>query len=235
MYSPIFKDLSSTLLAMIDGFEQGLAIEDVRDGIRSDLHDKDPVSFPSGHQGTDLTALIELVVNANKEPTILTCSICTEQTSLLHFKFSNYMHLMPMRQPHDCNTTVNHLLTQQTGNIFYCDHCTSTNTATSAYHSLQPDLVNVFFLAIPADAALQIDQIMSLKIEEQQVYYKLKGIIYYSDFHFTCRHIDDNDRHWMIDGQSDTTEDMTSSFTPLLTQQDKQVSFLFYVIVTSLQ
>jgi hypothetical protein len=85
------------------------------------------------------------------------------------------------------------------------------------------------------NAKLEISKKMDIQISKVIANYKLKGIVYLGNFHFTCRLITSNDRVWFHDGRITARrcceEGHFSNFsnTDLLTCDEKNAMLAVYI------
>ena len=108
--------------------------------------------------------------------------------------------------------------------------------------SVMPHITSLFLFPLPfmaldfANQDLQINHTFHIEINNQECVYKLHGIVYYGDSHFTACVISNNDMVWYHDGiatgRSLSYEGTFQNFNrPLKTCGSKEAVIIIYVKV----
>jgi len=146
------------MLVMLDGLENNLSLEIVRDGIHSDIHSESPETFPYGAQGTDLYDLVKILVNGDKvNGTIITCSMCCTQVHEPFHCLSSFVRLSLLGvATGEEKLSVEQLLKLQLHNVHSCHHC---NMIAPVYEEASPSIPSdVMLIPIPQNAVLNINR-----------------------------------------------------------------------------
>lgn len=181
-------------------------LEEARDEVRAELSATDPLQFPlTGRSGTDIYALCRFMLGSISRPLQWTanCSRCNLSTALSDMEqnvlyecttsvWRRRSNRLPgresMRTSKEWLLAFSSMITDQT-----CYSCNQTLHQHLGRMSAQP------FLVFTSPDRLIIQWEPTLDVGDET--YRLFGLIYYGEFHFTCRLVDRNGAIWFHDGQ----------------------------------
>jgi hypothetical protein len=181
--------------------QNNITLEVARDLLRNVLHTQHPELFPMGTRGTSVGHLASQMLQSNTKiaQSQFTCTQCNQSTKLKtdrKFKYKYDANSLALSSTMEWITG----LEKQTSKK--CTTCTNTMTKQVMYTNA-PKLIVLeypdFDITTSHKIALDSDN-----MEQKELL--LKGIVYYSENHFTSRIIDTNSNVWFHDGMATGTQ-----------------------------
>jgi len=168
-----------------------LTFEGARDHVRFLLNDSDQLEFPMGKQGMAVTSLVgKLMGNTAFGSVISVCEVCGSVHSLM----LKGKHVLTLKQMEDVD--VASLLGAHGSQKVACTVCSNLNSVTrTAYLDEIPTVI-----ALEANAKPSVQ--FRLTHNSGAIAYRLRGLIYWGDFHFVSRIIDKSGQVWFHDGMT---------------------------------
>lgn len=206
---------------LYEGFGQvaqgSATLEQTRDTVRSTLHSFYPSIFPlTGQQVTSIDALCKVLFELSSPfcSKITTCSLCTAVTKTLRDSCSTSVQIVSSTlwnglQSLPPTSSILEITALRLGTQpkTHCSTCRSTSAATRhiELHSIPPVLTFEIQLTDSSLPRIAIDPDMLITAPDGgQHRYRLFGIVYLADAHFTCRYVDLAGDVWYHDGLSQT-------------------------------
>jgi hypothetical protein len=161
------------------------------------LHNNDPVAFPSGHRGTSVGTLVTRVLHpiTSVPELYLHCSQCDHNTLISN---ENKVHRMIYISSNATGSTPqvldNHMHHHSEIICFNCN----TPFPSKTHFSRTPKIL-AFDLT---DRNVTLSTKVSVMGVTCSTVLYLRSLIYYGDFHFTCRIIDISGNIWFHDGMT---------------------------------
>jgi hypothetical protein len=229
-----FQNINDILKVLASGFnkanKQPSTLETARNKVRYILNQKHPEYFPYGQTGTSIGDLANFLFKPNSTlaSSIIKCIDCNNETSTIDSQASYVIHCPSTFVGTTAEFFSQVLLHQQSSR---CTLCNEKTYKLTQFHKSPPLLI----LAMNNNAKLEISKKMDIQISKVIANYKLKGIVYLGNFHFTCRLITSNDRVWFHDGRITARrcceEGHFSNFsnTDLLTCDEKNAMLAVYI------
>jgi len=232
-WSEEFDNINADHLGVLsEGFKLVLeghaSLEDIRDSIRVQLHDLDPIKFPMGQRGASVGDLASTMLQSDRTLTEShrVCSNCgyTEAKVPYHMKHI----LIPTNNSGTASTlTWVSDLCKSTNRI--CPDCSSTMVKKIDYIESPRLLV----LEYP-NTNINTSHEVRLVIDDETTVLHLRGIVYHGENHFTSRIISPEGNTWYHDGM--TTRNTTvvdthlnsSTYANLKTCQGKRLVLAIY-------
>jgi len=193
-----FKLINNLLSNLAFGFSdvnnEMRSFENVRDTIRHIIHNQDPNMFPFGTRGIDICDLAEKLMKTLYPLTVsyLQCEDCGNRVYLNTNRSSFVMN---------CSGTFTGDVSTCFQSIIYssrrqpCVHCNGQVNEIMVFHESPSFLI----FTINNNKTI-INKKLKWKNQNNSVTYRLRGLVYYGDFHFTCRIITQDSRIWFHDG-----------------------------------
>jgi hypothetical protein len=195
-----FKAIGNTYLdALSHGFHQvlheQLSFENLRDSIRVNLHNMNPVAFPVGQVGASVAELTTYMLQTDSTVTSsqLVCPQCEyegpEVNDTLGFVFHAGQSV--------CKSTSKWLRTLQHQTYEQCSECSTKLIKPVSYISAPTLLIMEYHgQDIKTSPSLKLD------MDGKLIILDLRGIIYHGAYHFTSRIIGQDATIWYHDGQN---------------------------------
>ncbi|KAJ7502491.1 hypothetical protein B0H11DRAFT_1712356 [Mycena galericulata] len=211
-----FKAMSPELHALAEGFDSVLlgnsTLEQVRDTIRMELHNRSPGVFPNGPNGTSIDALFLAMLSGNRSYglTGTKCGKCNHVAgTAIEFvpHLSITMGSLGGNGPISLAKWLKHHLKH---NTHLCPRCLAEDqrrrvmTKSTTLTSVPP-----LMFTILDNEHISIDSDIKLNCAGRRVSLKLRGVIYHGFKHFTARIITPGGGIWFHDGM--TTRSSTVS------------------------
>jgi hypothetical protein len=195
-----FKAIGNKYLdALSHGFHQvlheQLSFENLRDSIRVDLHNLNPVAFPVGQVRASVAELATYMVQTNSTVTSsqLVCPKCEyegpEVNDILGFAYHAGQSV--------CKSTSNWLRTLQHQTREQCPEC-STKLTKPVFYTSAPTLLIMEYHR----RDIKTSHSLKLDVGGKLIVLDLRGIIYHGAYHFTSRIIGQVATIWYHDGRS---------------------------------
>ncbi len=187
------------LTALVEGFKMTfkgtLSLENVRDMIRTQLHDHDPVRFPMGQVGTSVNHLASTILRVN-DPVAssqLLCLSCDYEGPEIDDSLGYVLH-----GDQSClNSTSMWVSNIGHGQNGHCPECQSALTNSISYHS-PPHLLIMEYPRQDIKTSHKIH--VDTRTGSACLY--LRGIAYFGQFHFTSRVVSVDGDIWYHDGMT---------------------------------
>jgi hypothetical protein len=201
-WSNIFSETHEFLQALAMNFQQvtqeNVTMEQARNNICQLLHGYSPINFPMGQCGAAVMNVLSTLLNEAVCGSIkLTCISCSHETEQWQ-NISNVMHIeqlfsgsinsieniIGLNSPSPCNDI--------------CPSCGNNTTCRSATLARIPSIWA--FGIYSCTPTIQYN--LRVTVNDTFRILKLRGIIYFGQFHFTCRLFGHNQSIWYHDGQN---------------------------------
>ena len=166
-------------------------LEDARNSVRYLLHHKDPIAFPYGSHGVDISdLLLHMFTGKSIGKIIFNCENCG-QSNTSASKVTSLFSIIQQR----FSTIQEHLdaTTKKT------KKCTCGHNATRTYKYNSSVNFQVISLS-PGSQGVKISKSIMLCTDTGQVVLPIRGAIYYSNGHFVSRIVSPAGRVWYHDG-----------------------------------
>ena len=218
---------SSPILSLaVDCFHKNEQLDDIRDRIRATLHAEAPDLFPLGQVSTDIYSVARAFVRKQQdiEQTIILCSVCNTASHAIFYNITEYTHVFCQSS---CQFTldVEYVLQRRLAGYIFCNSC-RTETIGVPIEQHNHEWPNLLVVALDPHTFLYINPQLELEKAHFLQQYKLKGVIYYANNHFTCSFITDDQESWLIDGQRETVREEIAA---PLDRDDKHAVIAVYV------
>lgn len=205
------NDALQTLLAGFTQHKNGIeSLEYVRNKVREKLRMQDIESFPFGRQGVSMTDLLNAMSKAEAplgtEVTHCTnCGLHPVRTTNIKTSFIVIQHedLSRSRQIHAIPLLPSQRNTEHCATLLLkgqvmptpCSACSQKVVSTKMFRNF-PKLIILHV----GENQIQVLSELILNTQGQICTYKLKGMIYFGQFHFTARFVDSTGDVWYHDG-----------------------------------
>ena len=168
-----------------------LTFEGARDHVRILLNNFDQLEFPMGKQGVAVTSLVGQLMGSTAFGSVISvCEVCGSVHSLM----LKGKHVLTLKQMEDVD--VASLLGADGSQKLACAVCSNLNSVTrTAYLDEIPSMI-----ALEANARPSAQ--FRLRHNSGAIAYRLRGLIYWGDFHFVSRIIDKSGQVWFHDGMT---------------------------------
>src|ERR1700692_243898 len=177
------KDSNQYLSTLHDGFQKYLSgvstLEAAHDSVRALLHENNPVLFPSGHTGCSVSALAtQMFYPVYKVPQLhLQCSHCNHTIMINSNHISRLMYVAHSATGSISQIVERHLSHQSQQLFGNCNAPLETTIHFSETHKIY---------AVVTDRNVTISETLKIQGSVHATTLYLKGLVYHSDFHFTC-------------------------------------------------
>jgi hypothetical protein len=206
-----------------------ISFEDMRDGLRKKLHLKDKNLFPYGTAGTSVSSL---AINMLSHKDLVSfsyriCSQCGFKGEDIPDRLDFVLH--PTGNPDAVSVWLNSL---QHETHEKCPDCRSALKQPIFFN--EPPSILIFDTQ---SSTIKLNKKIKFDCDNQITTLKLRGIVYYGNFHFTARIISPDDIVWYHDGM--TTGCMTEregklndiAYDALLNCRGKKLALAIYAQV----
>src|SRR5882762_3038593 len=198
MEKKVFQDSNQYLSTLHDGFQKYLrgvsTLDAACDGVQALLHENDPVLFPSGHTGCNVSALAtQMFYPAYKVPQLhLQCSHCNYTIVINSNCIGTLMHVAHSATGSISQILENHMRHQSQQVCGNCNAPLETTIHFSKTHKIYAvDVTN---------RNVTISKSVKIQRSVHATTLHLKGLVYHGGYHFTCRIIDESGNIWFHDG-----------------------------------
>jgi hypothetical protein len=196
----IFKDSNQYLYTLHNGFQKYMrgvgTLEVARDDVRTLLNDSDPILFPSGHNGCSVSALAtQMFYPVFKVPQLhIQCSHCNHTIIINSNRVGRLMHVA-----HNATGSISQILEKhmchQSQQV--CSNCNAPLETTIHFS----DTHKIYAVDV-TDRNVTLSRTVKIQGLTRATTLHLRGLVYYGDYHFTCRIIDDSGNIWFHDGMT---------------------------------
>jgi hypothetical protein len=166
-------------------------LENTRNSVRQLLHHKNPIAFPYGANGVDISDLLLYIFTEKSIGKIIfncgNCGISNTSRSRLTSLFSITLQKFPTIQEHLDAATKR------------TNKCTCGHNATRTYKYNSSIDFQVISLT-PGSQGVKISKSITLSTDTGQVVLPIRGAIYYGNGHFVSRIISPAGKVWYHDG-----------------------------------
>ncbi|KIM40837.1 hypothetical protein M413DRAFT_72469 [Hebeloma cylindrosporum] len=167
-----------------------LTFENARDHVRSILHNHNAKVFPMGHAGLVVSSLIKRIMGSTTYGSVVSvCDICRH---VLSVSLQGRHTLIPDDDEETNNVAC--LLGAEGAPRVTCRKCSSVASVTR--NAYLDDIPPIIAFETNASPSIQVQ----LSHNSGSRTYKLRGLIYYEDFHFVSRIVDNSGQVWFHDG-----------------------------------
>ena len=194
-YNRVFKDMNDDIMGNLAvSFSQHregtITLESARDNLRCFMHGLLPRHFTWG-TFTSVHHLLEYMLSM---PTVTIHSevICKNNHSVENQRPSNNTCCLISTGVTQYNTITDWIQTIEEQTAHRCSTCQETLTRTHEFAFPLPFIA----LDVSNSPGINLDHAFNIPINEIESMYKLRGIIYYGQSHFTARVIQDNGLVW---------------------------------------
>jgi hypothetical protein len=200
MEKKIFQESNQYLYTLHDGFQKYLrgvdTLEAARDSVRALLYENDPLLFPSGHTGCSVSALTtQMFYPVYKVPQLhLQCSHCNHTIMINSNRISRLMHVAHSATGSISQILENHMRHQSQQVCGNCNAPLETTIHFSETHKI--------YAVDVTDRNVTLSRTVQIQGSVRATTLHLKGLVYYGDFHFTCRIVDESGNIWFHDGMT---------------------------------
>ncbi|PPQ97805.1 hypothetical protein CVT26_012849 [Gymnopilus dilepis] len=175
----------------------GHQLNEYRDHLRMILHSLNSAAFPNGNLGADVLEVIGTILHdASRSGYAVHCPTCLDTFDVPHETLSPLVYPLPP------DMIVPTSLSKQLGDrLAFNDKCPACHTRlvcrspTENREIPASPPIRVIPLRVPG---LKVDKKIELPTCEMD--YVLKGVVYFGDFHFTARFLDNDGVVWFHDG-----------------------------------
>jgi hypothetical protein len=207
-----------------------LTLEDARDHVRMLLHSADQDNFPMGKKGMSVSSLVKIFMGDTSFGSISnTCDVCgtARSVSLGGFHVFNYRGTKRM----DMQSLIGAEGSQNVDRK-WCGNCSQVVSITRKCFL---DLIPFMIVLEPGEAIPNVQ--LRLSHNSGAIVYKLRGLIYWGNFHFVSRIVDKSGQVWFHDGIStrsscewERTIDLVSDTLWLMKAGSKKLCCCVYVL-----
>jgi hypothetical protein len=201
-WSTTFENINAEYLGLLaDEFEQvhhnRTTLEAARDTVREILHDNHPDAFPSGATGTSVGELAFRILDSEQciAKSRFVCAQCNTKTTLKRDRQFAYKLEEPSGTP---NSTANWISDIETKTNKKCASCNCVMSKETVYKH-PPELLVMEYPEVDITTSHSIT--LQVGDNEQKVLH-LRGIVYYSNYHFASRVIGQSGTIWFHDGMT---------------------------------
>ena len=195
MWTRKFNLMSSYANKLVSRFQKVMLkqinLEDARNSVRQLLHQKNPIAFPYGAHGVDISDLLLYMFTEKSIGKIIfnceNCGVSKTSTSKLTSLFSITLQRFPTIQEH------------LDASIKKTNNCTCGHNATRTYKYNSSIDFQVISLT-PGSQGVKISKSITLCTDTDQVVLPIRGAIYYGNGHFVSRIISPTGKVWYHDG-----------------------------------
>jgi hypothetical protein len=195
MWTRKFNLMSSYANKLVSRFQKVMLkqinLEDARNSVRQLLHQKNPIAFPYGAHGVDISDLLLYMFTEKSIGKIIfnceNCGVSRTSTSKLTSLFSITLQRFPTIQEHLDATTKR------------TKKCTCGHNATRTYKynsSIDFQVINL----TSGPQGVKISKSITLCTDTGQVMLPIRGALYYGNGHFVSRIISPTGKVWYHDG-----------------------------------
>ena len=200
---------------LVQGFARYVSghhtLEDARNGVRELLTQYNANLFPVGCVGVDIKDLLHTMLRQNTEQPLgletTFCSNCGLQNPMIQ-PITSSMYVLAadtwrITDMYDLPNMHSRGSTEHCA-LLYFKGIKVHNPCTECRHNLQTQMhfnvVPKIFAIHISNYTIQISHSIIVDVMNSQRTYKLKGLIYYADQHFTSQFVDKNNDVWYHDG-----------------------------------
>jgi hypothetical protein len=229
IFDSINDDYIGTLSQGFRNVQLGVSsLEDVRDDVRARLHNKKPNTYPYGQIGTDISDLAEDIVKCEtrvsfKQMVCMECEYEGPETEGVN----NYYYICGSNAL-STSDWMNHLCWKKTEQP--CPKCGCMMIRCQKYYQA-PNLL-IFNLQ---GHNIKVSKKIKYMHKEKVKTFRLRGVTYFGNFHYTSRVIDEHSNVWYHDGISTGDKCMAEgrklknmSDQDMLTCKNKRIRLAIY-------
>ncbi|KAA1478943.1 hypothetical protein DENSPDRAFT_752413, partial [Dentipellis sp. KUC8613] len=171
----------------------GTELETIRDQVRQMFHKKNPTMFPNGQTGTSIADLCMELFTCNGL-NIFHEDFCQSCNRISYSKeMTNLLFLITSHSKSTIQQELTNIFDRQIGS---CQTCGQKKRRLVKFRDHLPPLIAIELI----NQAPEISKEITLSDNRNTSVYKIKGIIYSGDFHFTARIMDNRSNVWYYDG-----------------------------------
>jgi hypothetical protein len=193
-----FKDMNATMNLLASGFhrfsENVQTLETARNKVRRILNQRDPVAFPNGTRGTNIAELTHQMFRSDYAIAsyMHKCTVCGGETTA-----QRDLQTCVLQCHQSFDGTVSEYLKQimSSSTSLECTQCHGEMNKITRFHKTP----KILLFSIN-DSSLKVTKDLTLDNGNDNVAYKIKGVIYFGEFHFTSRVFSSDDTVWFHDG-----------------------------------
>lgn len=185
LWTPIYSEMSTYMKLLMDGFHmfvrKQITLENARDSVRHQLHQHNASAFPYGTDGTDVAELAHIMINDAHvgSESLVICDSCSKVWRRSNARLSQITHI------HGASNieTIRDIVDERSKKVLseLCEKCKQSMVAVSHFHT-DPYI----FVVVLTNTKVHINRSEWLNVGEKSVKFRLKGIVYFGGFHFTC-------------------------------------------------
>jgi hypothetical protein len=199
-WKTFFKDSNPYLTALHDGFYKyhvGTdSLESARDYVRNLLYTDDSILFPSGHEGTSVTALATQILHPiSKIPKLhLCCSQCNHKLEINSNRIHRVTYIADNAIESTADILANYMHHHRNLTCVQCNAPLETSI-----HFNEPHKIYAFDMT---SGHARLSHTVKIQGNARSTVLHLRGLIYLGGFHYTCRIIDHSGNIWFHDGMT---------------------------------